>query len=164
MDSMWPADTTFGYWVSDRRWKPTYVLWVAGDLIATVKTNGSEGLAELRGRKYAIKRFRLPPYLALRDAEADELVARLCLSPPRGGFLAEFDDGQWFRLGWTSWWKREWAWTEQTGGAVMLSKHSRFGGRIDVQIEPYGAAQEKWPILAILELAAARLAQPLLEW
>ena len=147
------------FWVSDHWWSSNHELRCGSQVVATVHINGSVGIAEVANRRYTLKRFRLPPYITIRDADTDELVARLCLIPKRG-FLAEFKDGQCFRLGWTNWRKREWSWTSDASGTVLLSHHPWWGKGIEVRIGPDLGAEEKWPLLAVLELATAKLASP----
>src|SRR5581483_7482061 len=65
-------------------------------------SNGCLGIAEVAHRRYTFKRFRLRLMSPSAIPETDKLVARLCLIPKRG-FLAEFEDGQCFRLRWTNW-------------------------------------------------------------
>jgi hypothetical protein len=146
-------------WVSDHWWSSNHELRSGSQVVASVHINGSVGIAEVARRRYALKRFRLPPYITIRDAETDELVARLCLIP-KHGFLAEFEDGQCFRLGWTNWLKREWSWTSDEGGTVVLSHHPWWGEGIEVRIGPDPGIEPKWPLLAALELATAKLALP----
>jgi len=146
-------------WTSDHWWSSNYELRSGDDVVASVKVSGSSGVAEVRSHRYVLKRFRLPSYITICDADTDDLVARLCLIPKRG-FLAEFDDGESFRLGWLNWRKCEWAWTNAGGEAVLQSRHSWWRGGIDVQIGLNGGAESKLPLLAVLELAVAKLAVP----
>ena len=146
-------------WTSDHWWSNSYELRGGTQVVASMHVNGSSGIAELRNRRYTLKRFRLPPYVTIRDLETDELVARLSLIPKRG-FLAEFNDDESFRLGWVNWWKREWAWTSESGKTVLLSKHSWWGRKLDVRVGPDCGAEGKWTLLAVLELAVAKLALP----
>jgi len=146
-------------WVSDHWWSSVHELRCGSQVVASVRINGSAGIAEVANRRYMLKRFRLPPYITMRDAETDELVARFSLIPKRG-FLAEFEDGQSFRLGWTNWRKREWSWTSDASGTVLLSHHPWWGKGIEVRIGPDLREEEKWPLLAVLELATAKLALP----
>ena len=123
--------------------------------IATVHVNGSIGIAWVGDIKYVLQRLSLPPYVTIRDGQSDDLVVRFCLMPAKGGLLAEFDDGESFRFGWTHFWKAEWAWTDDTGATVLLFKRSRF-----MKVVFPRRYRDKWPLLAILELAMAELARP----
>jgi len=146
-------------WVSDHWWSSNHELHRGSQVVASVRTNGSVGTANIASRRYTLERFRLPDCITIRDAGTNELVARLCLTPIRG-FAAEFEDGQSFRLGWTNWRKREWSWTNDANGTVLLSRHRWWGKGIEVRIGPDRGAEEKWPLLAVLELASAKLALP----
>ena len=95
----------------------------------------------------------------MSEADRGDLIARLCLIPRRG-LLAEFRDGDSFRLGWTNWWKREWNWTNADSERVLSSKHTVWGRAERVRIEPAGFAERKIAALAILEVAAALLQPP----
>jgi hypothetical protein len=145
-------------WVSEHWWSNQIDLVGSGSTIASVLINGSRGTADINSHLYSIKRFRLPPFITIRDVGTDELVARLGLIP-KHGFLAEFVDGGSYRLGWVNWWKREWAWTRESGELLLSSQRSWLGNRIEVHIEPE-ADTETWPILAVLELAVAKLSIP----
>ena len=146
-------------WVSRHWWSARYELRCGAQVAALVHINGSTGTAELEHRHCKLQRFHLPPYVTIRDSETDDLIARLSLIPKRG-FLAEFEDGQSFRLGWTSWWRREWSWTNDEGGTVLLSRHVVRGAGIKVRLGPDPGAERKWVFLAVLELAMAKLASP----
>jgi hypothetical protein len=148
-------------WTSNHWWSSYYELRDSAQVIASVRVRGSGGIAEVLNRQYALKRFRWPPLVTMHDIQTDELVARLSLIP-KGGFRAEFKDGDSFRLGWVNWWRREWAWTTEGGETVVLSRRSWWWGRdIDVRIGPDRGAERKWLFLAILELAAEKVPSPL---
>ncbi|MCU1274049.1 MAG: hypothetical protein JWO48_1480 [Bryobacterales bacterium] len=159
MNPICNESSTHCQWVSNHWWSNDYELRSGRHVVAVVHVSGSRGVAELRNRRYTFERFRLPAYATIRDADTDALVARLELIPKRG-FLAEFDDGQSFRLGWVNWCKREWTWTNESGETVLLSRHAWWPSRIELQIGPDGGAESRWPLLAILEFAVAKLALP----
>jgi hypothetical protein len=147
------------------RWRPRN-LWsdhfdlVRGDtVIASVDVNGSRGAAQIGNRQFILGRLRLPAYVTIRDAGTHDLVARLCLFPKRG-FCAEFADGESFRLGWVAWWKREWSWTDECGEPVVWSRRSWLGTPLELFLPVSGSTTDKWRLLAVLELAAAKLAVP----
>ena len=146
-------------WTSDHWWSNLYELRCGNQVVASVRVKGSSGLAELQSRVYTLKRFRLPPYVTLRNPETDDLVARVSLIPNRG-LLAEFNDGESFRLGSVNWFKREWAWTNEGGETVLLSRHTWWGRNVDVRTGPGHGVEGKWALLAVLELAVAKLAFP----
>lgn len=146
-------------WTSDHWWSDYCELRDDTQIVASLRINGSSGIAELRNRRYTLKRFQLPPYVTIRDLETDELVARLSLIPKRG-FLAEFNDGESFRLGWVNLRKREWTWTTDSGETVLLSRHPWWGTNFALRSGPDRAADGKWPFLAVLEFAVAKLAVP----
>lgn len=99
--------------------------------------------------------MRLPPYLLLRATASDELVARLSLIPNHG-LLAEFNDGESFRLGWLNFFKCEWSWTDEHGEALLFSRRAVLGASIDYFLQPPEQSL-KWPMLAVLELAAMKM-------
>lgn len=146
-------------WASEHRWSNHFELRRGTAVVASVDVDGPSGTVKLRNRGYTLQRFRLPPYVTIRDRDTDDLVARLSLIP-KGGFLAEFNDGESFRLGWVNWFKREWAWTNERGGTVLLSKRPWWGRDIDVRMGPEPGGECKWALLAVLELAVAKLALP----
>ncbi len=127
--------------------------------MAWIRIKGSRGTAGVGGREYNLQRFRLPPYISLRDGATDELIARFGLIP-KSGFLAEFDDGESFRFGWINWLRREWNWTDESGQAVLASKRPWRGSTIELRVDPSFCNTRKWPLLAILEIAVAKLAIP----
>lgn len=154
-----PEEVRDALWSSKHWWSSKIDLTSGGNTITSMRTGGSRGSVEVKNRQYRIERFRLPPFITIRDAETDTLIARLSLTPKRGGFLAEFADGESFRLGWANWWKREWNWTSDAGQLVISSRRAWFRNGIELQIEP-GADPETWPLLAALELAIAKLGIP----
>jgi len=157
------CDSVSARWVRNHRWSNHHFLQCGGQTIATVQINGSTGIARLRDNEYVLRRFRMPPCVTIRDAESNDMVARFCLLPAQGGLLAEFEDGESFKFGWVYFWKRVWAWTNDAGEIVLVSKRPRFRGRSELEVvfpEKYG---DKWPLLAILELAMAELAMPWFE-
>jgi hypothetical protein len=148
-------------WTSNHWWSSYDELREETQVVASVRVRGSGGIAVLRNRQYTLKRFRWPPYVTLHDLETAKLVARLSLIP-KGGFLAEFNDGESFRLGWINWWRRDWAWTKKNGETALLSRRPRWWGRdIDLWIGPDRGADGKWPFLAVPELAAEKVPLPL---
>jgi hypothetical protein len=98
-------------WIRNRWWGRYQELRTDSEVVATLKVRGSGAVAETNEGGWKIQRLRLPAYIALRNAASDELAARLSFMPNRG-MLAEFDDDSEFRLGWVSWWRGEWRWTD----------------------------------------------------
>lgn len=143
-------------WVSDHWWSSDHELWCGSQVVAWVRFKGLVGIADVAGRRYTLQRVGFPPYITMRDAETDELVVRFCLMP-KGGLLAEFGDGQCFRLGWINWRGGEWNWTSDAGGTVLRSHYPWWGNGIEFQIGPDRGAEGKWPLLAVLELAGRSL-------
>ena len=146
-------------WESDNWWSRKHVLRSGGQTVASVHAKRSSGIAVLCDNRYTLKCLRFPAYITVRDAETDDLVARFCCIPAHG-FLAEFNDGESFRLGWVNWWRREWTWTSDTGGLLLASRHPWLSSRIEMQVEAHGAHQGKWLFLAVLELAYSKLTRP----
>lgn len=150
-------------WVRQQWWGNEYLLKSDEGVIASVHVRGSRGIAEIRHCEYTLRRFRLPPFITLRDA-ADELIARFELLP-RNGLLAEFHDGESYRLGWVRSWKREWNWTDSNGAPVLCSRYRLFGPpEIVVPIKSGCCPSAKWPQLAVLQLSMGELAVPWSRW
>ena len=149
------SESTDCLWTSEHWWSNHFELRCGTAVVASVDVNGPSGTAKLRNRGYTLQRFRLPPYVTIRDLETDDLVARLSLIP-KGGFLAEFNDES-FRLGWVNWFKREWAWTDESGGTVLVSKRPWWGRNIDIRMGPELGGECRSALLAVLELAVAKL-------
>ncbi len=146
-------------WMTGHWWSSHCELRQDDELLAWVRIKGSRGTAGTGGREYKLQRFRLRPYITLRDGATDELVARFALIP-KSGFLAEFDDGESFRFGWVNWLRREWNWTDESGHAMLASRRPWLGGIVELRVDPSSGERRKWPLLAILEIGMAKLAIP----
>jgi hypothetical protein len=147
-------------WVRQRWWGSEYLLASNGNVIASVQIRGSRGIAEIQDCRYTLRRFRLPPFITLRDAAADDLICRFELLP-RNGLLADFNNGESFHLGWVRWWKREWNWTDNNRQPVLRSRYRLFRPpEFFVPAQSGGYPSAKWPQLAVLELAMGELGVP----
>jgi hypothetical protein len=148
-------------WVARHWWSRDFHLISAPGVIISAHVKGSRGIATIGDRRYRLQRLRPDPFVSItiRDERTDELIAKMRLAPERGGLPAELANGDSFRLGWTRWWKRQWAWTDDAGERVLLSQKSWFGRRFDLQVEP-AADSDVWPLLAVLQLAIEELAKP----
>lgn len=144
-------------WIADRWWRRRWELRQDGQVVAWLQQTGEGcGIAGVGDRRYTVSKVRVPFFITLHDAMDDELIARLALSPDKG-LLAEFRDGDSFRLGWVGWLRAEWEWTDEAGRTVLKSRYSWFRSTSVVRVDPDYTWLRKWPLLAILEASSSKL-------
>ena len=156
------SDDWYGVqWCSRHWWSRDYTLIAGAKTIASARFRGSRGTAVVAGRSYDLRRFRRRPisFITIRDSANDELVACMRVVPMRGGFPAEFADGERFQWGRVKWWQSQWAWTNEAGETILSSRRSLFPHRYYLHVE-LAADKKTWPMLALLELAMRELSPP----